>query len=408
MPDTEPPIWHRKWFQALLVALVAMLVLVLAVPPLLGLLYLLRPILLPVLVGLVLAYVLTPPARWLERRCRVPRPVSAAALLVSVLLAVVGGLIWFGPRLVDQAASLVGNLPEYLRRIAESFDLDIEQMIGRLDTEVRELILTTDPDGRVTLDFQGLGQLAWQWLDVGFGVVGTTVGYATYFLVASIVVCFCFCFFFFLWRFDRMLAWFVPLIPSWHRAEVLDILAKMDRAVSAFIRGRVVQAGVVAVVLSTGWWFVGVPYWLVLGLVGGVLNLVPFAVAITWPVAVALAWLESASGSPGAATGFDLWGVVIWPSAVYLFAQALDNWVVEPVVQGQATNMDPLGVLLAVLVGGLLAGLLGMLIAIPLAACGRILAVEVLLPRIRRWAAGPAPPNGRPQNADQKTRPAAR
>ena len=381
MSPVQTPVWHRKWFQGLLVVVVVLLVLMLAVPPLVGLLYLLRPILLPVLVGLGLAYVLTPPARWLERRWRVPRPVSAAGLLVTVVLAVAALGAWFGPRLVRQAAMLVESLPRYVQQVAESLNVDLAQMIGRLDEEVRQRILTPGPEGERTLDFQALGAMAWQWLDVGIGVVGTTIGWVTYLAVATVVVAFCF--FFFLWRFDRMLAWFVPLIPAWHRAETLAIAGKMDAAVSAFIRGRVVQAAVVAVVLSTGWWLAGVPYWLVLGLAGGVLNLVPFAVALTWPLAVALAWLESLS--PGAS--FSVMGVIVWPSVVYMVAQAMDNWVVEPVVQGQATNMDPLGVLLAVLVGGLLAGLLGMLIAIPLAACGRILAAEVVLPRVRAWAA---------------------
>ena len=61
--------------------------------------------------------------------------------------------------------------------------------------------------------------------------------------------------------------------------------------------------------------------------------------------------------------------------------------MVEPLVQGQATNLDPLTVMLVVLVGGTLAGLLGMLLAIPLAACEKILSREWLLPKLRDVAA---------------------
>jgi predicted PurR-regulated permease PerM len=73
---------------------------------------------------------------------------------------------------------------------------------------------------------------------------------------------------------------------------------------------------------------------------------------------------------------------------VYLIAQLADGWLVEPVVQGKATNLDPLTVMLAVIIGGSLAGLLGMLLAIPFAACGKILAREVILPELRQFAEG--------------------
>jgi len=89
-------------------------------------------------------------------------------------------------------------------------------------------------------------------------------------------------------------------------------------------------------------------------------------------------------GDPGA--GFSIWAVFVAPSLAYLVVQALDGWVVEPLVQGRATNLDPLSVLLAVLVGGALAGLAGMLVAIPVAACAKILGQEVVVPRLRELA----------------------
>ncbi len=156
----------------------------------------------------------------------------------------------------------------------------------------------------------------------------------------------------------------------------------MDRSVSAFIRGRLMQALVMGVILSIGWWIAGVPYWLLLGMGCGLLNLVPFLAAVGWIVAITLATVDHLS-TPAA---FNIM-VLVWPTAVYLVAQGLDGWVIEPVVQGKATNLDPLTVLLAVLIGGSLAGLLGMLLAIPAAACIKILGHEVIVPRLREYTA---------------------
>jgi predicted PurR-regulated permease PerM len=160
------------------------------------------------------------------------------------------------------------------------------------------------------------------------------------------------------------------------------VIVQMDKSVAAFIRGRLVQALVMAVVLSIGWWIAGVPSWLLLGVLSGALNLVPFAAVVGFLAALVLAIVDSVAGG-----GFSVW-VLVWPTVVYVFAQGLDGWVVEPIVQGKATDLDPVSVLLAVMIGGALAGLLGMLIAIPTAACIKILSREVILPRLRRLAAG--------------------
>ena len=76
-------------------------------------------------------------------------------------------------------------------------------------------------------------------------------------------------------------------------------------------------------------------------------------------------------------------------SIVYVIAQSLDGWVIEPLVQGKATGMDALTVLLVVLAGGALLGILGVVLAVPIAACIKILCQEILLPKLRNFAAHP-------------------
>ncbi|MFA9478297.1 AI-2E family transporter [Phycisphaerales bacterium AB-hyl4] len=401
MPEIEEPVWRKQWFQRLLVVLVAAATAVLVVPPVLALLYAVRPVLLPVMIGLALAYTVNPLATWLHRRWRVPRPVTAVVTMAAVVVAVLGLSAYLVPKLVTQTRQFIRDLPGYAEALANHlagrFELDLEQVVARIEERARGLLAG---DGQ-ELDFGAIGAAVWQWLDVGLGVIGTTIGLATYLVVAAVVVFFCF--FFFVWKFDGIVRWFAPFVPARHQPRTFEIVGMMDKSVSAFIRGRLIQATVVAVVLSVGWWIVGVPYWLLLGIGSGFLNLIPYAAVVGWPVAVGLTWLDSltaggasevangaAAAGDAAASGFDLWGIVIWPSVVYLIAQGLDGWVIEPVVQGQATNLDPLTVLLVVLLGGSLLGLLGLLIAIPLAACIKILAKEVLLPRLRQWAAAEA------------------
>ena len=230
------------------------------------------------------------------------------------------------------------------------------------------------------LEGDKLALFAQQSFNVGVGLVGTAVGFTSYLALAAVIITFCF--FFFSWKFDAMLAWFEPFIPSRSRQHTLTMLQKMDMAVSSFVRGRLIQSLVMMTVLAIGWWIVDVPYWFLLGVLTGLLNVVPFLPAAGGLLAVILTVMTALANG-----GDFTWGLLLWPALVFMIAQALDGYLIEPVVQGKATNLDPLSVMLVVLVGGSLAGLLGMLLAIPLAACIKILMQEMVLPKVRAIAA---------------------
>ena len=86
----------------------------------------------------------------------------------------------------------------------------------------------------------------------------------------------------------------------------------------------------------------------------------------------------------------SLWAMLLWPSLVFVLVQTLEGYVLTPVIAGKATNLDPVTIVVAILAGGSVAGVYGMLLAIPIAACGKIAAKRLLLPRITEWARGRA------------------
>ncbi|MEM8781280.1 MAG: AI-2E family transporter [Planctomycetota bacterium] len=218
-------------------------------------------------------------------------------------------------------------------------------------------------------------------LDLGAGAVGTVTGAVGYAMVFAVVAAFVF--FFATWKFRDFVCWFDPYVPESKKARAYEVLGMMDRSVSAFIRGRLIQASIMAVVLTIGLLFTDArQFALLLGVAGGVLGLVPYVGLVVWPATIVVACLLNLQAGESIA----LWGAVILPSVVFVVAQSLDAYVIEPVVQGKATNLDALTVLLVVLIGGSLAGLLGLLIAIPAAACLKILWREVVSPELRQLA----------------------
>ena len=79
---------------------------------------------------------------------------------------------------------------------------------------------------------------------------------------------------------------------------------------------------------------------------------------------------------------------VALPAAVFALVSAIEGWVLLPLIAGRATRLDPVTIVVAVLAGGALLGVYGMLLAIPLAACLKILVIRVVLPRLRAWTRG--------------------
>ena len=166
--------------------------------------------------------------------------------------------------------------------------------------------------------------------------------------------------------------------------------------VSSFVRGRLIIAAMVGMIYATGWTICGVPYGLILGLSVGVLSLVPYLAAIGLPIAwalLAIPLLDATDAStswylavgPDGVVGIVWWKILVFPLVVNFIAQLIEDYVLTPLIQGQATDLHPLAIMVAVIGAGSFLGLYGMLLAVPVVACARILGEEVLLPRLRAW-----------------------
>lgn len=186
-------------------------------------------------------------------------------------------------------------------------------------------------------------------------------------------------------------------IPKNKRYQTLDLLYQMDTVIAGFVRGRLTICAILGLVMMFLYWLIGVPMPLLLGAIVGALFIVPFIHVLGVPVAIVLLWLDPGSGplaqlvgGIGADGQATWWWVLFAPVVAYLIAQFLDDWVLSVTISGKATNMDTPTILFASLAGGVLAGLYGVLLAIPVAACVKIVVKEVMWPRFKQWAAGQA------------------
>jgi predicted PurR-regulated permease PerM len=197
-----------------------------------------------------------------------------------------------------------------------------------------------------------------------------------------------FYFFFFSLYYREVLDFGRKLLPERNRARTLELLGKMDSVVAGFVRGRIVISLIMGLLLAIGWMICGVPYAFALGFIVGIFCAVPYLGIVGVPAAIGLLFFEQV-GVPEAKR-MALWAIILWPTVVFIIVQIIEGYALTPLIASKVTNLDPVTILVAVLAGGSVMGVYGMILAIPAAACAKIIVTDVLMPRVKAWIKGEA------------------
>jgi predicted PurR-regulated permease PerM len=311
----------------------------------------------PLVLGIAIIYLLNPIVSWMERRHihRFFGSVIAYVALVA-LLTVAGFLIV--PVLVDQGSELSDRFPDLL----EDFRAEVEDITDGLGLSID---LPTgsdvadwfaDPDNQTVIREQ---------LGTVFDLTLTVFQTILIALVAPVLA------FYLLLDLPAVSRRMRELIPSELRDEVTHVAVQVSTAVGGFVRGQLLVAIIVGVMTSIGFWIIDLPFWLLIGMVSGFFNIIPFVGP--W-VAGGLGVLAGlTSGDPEKA---------LWAALVALIVQQIDNNFVSPVVLRATVRLHPAGVLLALLAGGAIGGIFGVLVAVPTVAVVKILSGHIWRTRI--------------------------
>ena len=190
--------------------------------------------------------------------------------------------------------------------------------------------------------------------------------------------------FFFLLALPRWKQHLPAYLPAATRERWLHVLGRIGRSVAAFVRGRMVVCAIVGAMTAVGWALMGVRLGLLMGLAVGVLTVVPLANVLAFAPVAVMGLLDVASDLHG-------WGWYLGLVGVYAAGQIAES-VLNPIIVGDAVQLDMVTIIVAFLVGGAVAGLIGLVVAVPVAATARILLEELVLPRWRSWAAASGSP----------------
>jgi len=167
------------------------------------------------------------------------------------------------------------------------------------------------------------------------------------------------------------------VIPPRRRTEVQDVARRVSWAVGGYFRGQLLVAAFVGAASMLGLWIVGLPYWAPVGLLVGLFSLIP----LIGPFLGAIPTLFIAFTTPRAGPGVLLhprpgWPLAVAASVVLLLVQQVDAHLISPRLVSRLTRLHPLTVMISLLIAGTVAGVWGMLLAIPAVAAVKILIVH--------------------------------
>jgi putative permease len=356
-------VMFRPWFKLLVLAVtgISIVTFLLWIPGLLS----------SFLIAIIFVYIFAPAVDLLERRGW-SRVVSIVSLLFSILLvAILTGML-LSNLLINEYEKFSSNLDEYSTLLNNEFKrrtFEMERQMGLDRYEVGQRLIDMGKEkGSQALQFTGT----------------TFATLMTWIMVVPLLL------FFFLLDGHKIKRTFVGFMPNRYFEMTLNIIQKSTEIVGSFIRAKMIESVVVGVCAFTGFIVVGLVfdnlnYALFLAIMVGLFNIIPYlgpvigAIPVLLVAIVQYVLLPQLSADSGMASVMTSWAPVITIAVVLLFAQAVDNIYLIPVVLGGSVNVHPLIVLLSVLLGAKMLGITGMIISIPLASMAQTVVREVAI-----------------------------
>lgn len=338
-------------------------------------------VLLPFLAALVAAYILNPIVTFLALRLKLGRVAALGVFYLGVVIVVGAFLAYVLPLLYEQARSAVKGIietaPELLTRAMTKLGVEPTEVWTRIQAELEAHGITLSELAGQVARSEGVQNAARTAAGGGVEVVrglvvfvlqtiGKLIGSVT-FLVFTILISF-----YFIVDFASFRGIMEVMIPDEHEARVFAVLDRCDQAVGGFLRGQLISAVLVGVLVFGGLLALGLgKYALLIAMIAVVGNLIPYLGPILAGAPAVLYQLFS--GVHGDVGDSLPWAV--GTAAMFIVVQQIDGFVFQPKIVGKAAQLHPVAVLLALLAGANF-GILGMIVAVPAAAVIRVLLKE--------------------------------
>ena len=306
-------------------------------------------VLLPFFAAWLVAYMLNPIVDFVQYKLKVKNRLASVLIVLLLLIGVVAGVVALAANSVQSeiqkmhlmtqqylqsstAAETPPIVQEYLRKLFNSIDLP------------------------ALMDFGNLENLLDYVIPKAFDIVSSSLQY-----IAGLVVVFFFVLymFFIMNDFHTLSQEWINLVPKKYRLFAKQMVHDLAQGMDTYFRRQALISLIVGILFSIGFAILGLPMSVAMGMLVGLLNMIPYmhTLGIIPPIIVAL--VQSSQGGSG------FWMMVIWIIVVFCVIQVILDGFLTPKIMGQATGLRPAVILLSLTVWGALLGITGMIIALP-------------------------------------------
>ncbi|AZK46570.1 AI-2E family transporter [Paenibacillus lentus] len=350
------PIYKNKMFRNGMWMLLALVILyfIWLLRPMFALVYgFLRAVLAPFVIAMIISYILNPVVRMLGGR-KVPRTMAVLLIYAVFLTSLSVILINVIPMFIEQLEELGEHLPE--------LTLHTQQMINRWDSS---LLPGSIRMGMNNWFFQFEHRLA-DGISNFLDNIGTTIGVVFNAFIVPFLI------FYILKDFEAFERMILHYLPRTRRKSIVALWKDIDDALGNYVRGQLLVCVIIGVLAYFGYMIIGMPFALLFAGVVALCNIIPY-----------LGPFLGAAPALVMATTIS-WRMVLMVILVNTICQFIESNIISPQVVGRSLHLHPMLIIFALLVGGEIAGVAGLILAVPFFAVGKVLIQHFYTYYVRR------------------------
>lgn len=310
----------------------------------------LSSVLLPFFIAWFLAYMMYPMVKFFQDKLRFRSRILSIITSLLIVLVTITGFLWLIiPPVISEFMRFRTLVAQFFRQTGNTtIGTAIENYFQQnFDQNTLVQLLT---ESNVT---QALGEAVSQMWNLMSYTLDALFAVLTFLLVLLYL-------FFILIDYEKMYTGWLQLVPKRNRHFAAELMNDVQHGMNSYFRGQALVALCVGILFSIGFLIIDFPLAIALGMFIGFLNLVPYLQAVGFLPTILLALLKAYD------TGGNFWLILLGALAVFAIVQTIQDTVLVPKIMGKIMGLKPAVILLALSVWGLLLGLIGLIIALPL------------------------------------------
>lgn len=309
----------------------------------------LSSVLLPFFVAWLLAYLMYPIVKFVQYKLHVPTRALSIIVALVFVLGVIGGVFYLIiPPMIDQFEKLGDIVMQYVKQgtNGESFQAVVQQWLHDNRQTIEQVFKRKDVSDAIKSAMPKL-----------FSVLGQTANVILSIVASLITLLYMF---FILLDYEYLSSSWIKIFPKKVRPFWQSLMKDVERELNSYIRGQSLVALIMGILFCIGFTIIDFPMAIGLGILIGIMDLVPYLHTFALIPTAFLALLKAAD------TGQNFWVILASAVAVFCIVQVIIDMVVTPKVMGKAMGLNPAILLLALSVWGTLLGFIGLIVALPL------------------------------------------